>query len=287
MNVFTKSVIYIAVALLVIPKDVFGQYEFPMHPFLSYFKDIQRYEISFNYTMPSGYYDGVSQVTSNGYTSYNNNIYNGDTTARRTISTTGFGGAIGLSLPFKATGHISCWAAAIQLAVNMHTWTNLNSYYGTDGSINAPTGTSLNANTMQVSLPIGIDWKVGNDAIKSQRLAFGASFGAGFIPQINVTSLSGVSGFETMYGYGFTPYAKVEGAFRLGWDVKIRVMYTLGDISLLTVNREIPGVTDGPFQIVSTNCLTLSLVLMPFSGGWKETDWWNTHDTYNQHDRFN
>jgi hypothetical protein len=64
-------------------------------------------------------------------------------------------------------------------------------------------------------------------------------------------------------------------------------MYNMGDITLIDVNKPIPTLTDGPFKITSNSNITLSLILMIFSPGWDETDWWNTHDTYNQHDRLN
>lgn len=278
MTIFKKVIIFLAFALIVLPRTVSAQYQFPMQPFLSYFKDLGRYELCFNGIMANGYFQGVSQVT--------NGSYIGDTTIKRTMSTMGFGGSIGLSLPFKATGHISCWAATIHLGVNMHTWGDLNSTYGPDGTVNVP-NEPLTASTMQIHMPIGIDWKVGNDAIKSQRLALGASMGAGIMPQLNMTTLSEGEGFQTGIGMGFQPYAKVEGAFRIGVVCKIRAMYTMGDISLIEVNRSIPGVTDGPFKVVNTSNIILSFIIMPFSGGWRETDWYNTHDTYNQHDRFN
>ncbi|MCD6010650.1 MAG: hypothetical protein K0Q79_512 [Flavipsychrobacter sp.] len=282
MNVFRKFIIVSALALIVVPQVGFGQYQFPMKPFLSYFKDIQRYELSFNYTMNNGFFEGVTQATS---TAYNTGAYYGDTNVNRAISTTGYGGSIGLSLPFKATGHISCWAATMQLGVNMYTWNNLNSTY-INGEIVDPSGDILTASTMNIHLPIGIDWKVGNDAIKSQRLALGASFGAGVIPQVTMTSLSsGTPNSGT--NFGFTPFAKVEFGWRWGWVFKLRGMYSMGQYNLLYINREIPGVSDGPFRISSTSNITVSLVIMPFSGGWRETDWWNTFDTYNKHDRFN
>jgi hypothetical protein len=279
MSVLKKSVIFLAVVFMTLPGSVFGQYEFGVQPLLSYFKDAQRYELAFNYTMPSGYFEGVQQV--------NNGSYVGDTTVRRSIMSTGFGGSIGLTLPFKATGHISCWAVAIQLGVNMNTWTDLNSTYGADGSLVVPTSNALTASTMQIHLPIGIDWMVGNQAIKTQRLGFGASVGAGVIPQFNMTTVSQGAGLPTGERFGCTPYAKVDLAMRLGMVIKLRMMYTLGDISLIEVNKAIPGYTDGPFKVGSQSTMIFSLVLLPFSLGWHETDWYNTHDTYNQHDRLN
>ncbi len=279
MNVFKKVIISLVFALILMPRAVFGQYQFPMHPFLSYFRDLDRYELCFSASLPMGYFQGVSQV--------NYGSYVGDTTIKRNMTSFGFGGDIGLSLPFKATGHISCWAATIHLGVDMHTWNDLNSSYNQDGLV-APKGTALTANTMQIHLPIGIDWKVGNDAICSQRLALGCSMGGGLMPQVFMTSLSSApNGIKSGFNFGVSPFVRVEGAFRLGWVVKVRAMYTMGEISNIEVPYALPGLTDGPFKIAHTGALMFSFVIMPFSGGWRETDWYNTHDTYNQHDRFN
>ncbi len=283
MNVFRKIIITSALALIVIPKVGFSQYQFPMKPFLSYLKDLQRYELSINYTMNNGTFEGVTQATS---TAYNVGTYHGDTTVNRKIATTGYGVSIGLSMPFKATGHISCWAATAQLGVNMFTWNNLNSTY-INGEITDPAGDVLTASTMQIHLPLGIDWKVGNDAIKSQRLALGASFGAGVIPLVALTSLNNGYKYNKGASFGMTPFAKVEFGWRWGWVFKLRAMYSMGQYTLLYANQEIPNVSDGPFRIYSNSQITASLIIMPFSGGWRETDWWNTFDTYNKHDRFN
>ena len=126
MNIFKKQLIVLATALCIAPIAGFAQYQFELKPFLSYFKDAKRYELSFNYVMPQGYFYGTSQVK--------NGTYVGDTTIKRTNTATGIGGSIGLTLPFKATGHISCWAMSLHLMVNELTWNDINSTYGTEGS---------------------------------------------------------------------------------------------------------------------------------------------------------
>ncbi len=282
MNFIKKPFLILALTILAIPASVFGQYmhDMQLYPTMSYLGDAKRYEFSFNYVMPNGYFQGVQQV--------NNNNYIGDTTIKRNIAGTGgMGGSIGLSLPFKATGHISVWAIAVQLGVNMYTWTNINSTYGNDGSLVAPSGNILSAKTMQISLPIGIDWKCGNDAFDTKRLPLGTSLGVGFIPAYNMTSLSEPSGFPNGSRFGFTPYAKAEVSFFMGFDLKLRATYTMGTVSLIEVNGPVPGMTDGPFKIVSTSSIIGSVIIMPFAGRWKESRWWNTHDTYNWNDRFN
>jgi hypothetical protein len=278
MNLFKKPILFLAFAVLVMPASGFAQYLFQVDPLFSYFTDFQRYELSATYVVPFATFAGVSRVNDGG------GNYQGDSTAKRTQVGTGFGGSLGLSLPFKATGHTSCWAVNFHLMGHMYTWTDLNQTLGTDGTYHTATP-SLSASTIQIALPIGIDWKAGNDAIKTKRLPFGTSLGVGMMPQMNITSVSGYEGSH--YAFGCTPYAKVEGSVFVGLDIKVRAIYTMGDITLIDADHPIYGSTDGPFKITSNANFMLSLVVMIGSGGWEEYSWWTTHDTYNLFDRLN
>ncbi len=280
MNFIRKVPVILAVAFAMIPVLGFSQYIYQVDPLLSNFSNAQRYEIGGGLVMPSGEFTGVVHVYGP------NNSYKGDSTAKRPISATGFGAQIGLNLPFKGTGHISCWALAIQLQVNQYIWSDLNQTMTTDG-VFKPYSTSLNASTMQVSLPIGIDYKVGNDAILSKRLLFGASMGVGVIPQFNSTSLEGVPTYDATYGWGVTPYAKFDWSIFGGICWKFRFMYTLGKVNILDVNGKVSPINDGPFSLSTKSAFSASLIIMPFSFKWSESAWYNTHDTYNVHDRFN
>ena len=281
MNLFKKPIIFLVFALFAVPKHSSAQYEFTVDPFFSYFKDLKRYEIGFTAVLPFVNFSGVVPVYSGGQ-------YIGDTTAKRSLSGMGFGGSIGLSIPFKATGHISCWAVNFHLFANTYSWTNLNEGYSPDGSYTT-IKPSLNASTIQVGLPIGIDYKIGNDAIESKRLTFGTSLGAGVMPNYNLTTLANASAdsIKSHGSFGFNPYVKAEVGFFLGWDIKIRLMYTMGDVTLIDVNKPTDYRINGPFKVTSDGNFMISLVLMPFSGGWYERKWYNTHDTYNEHDRLN
>ena len=281
MNFIKKPLVLFAFSLLICTVRSNAQYMFDVNPFFSYFKDPGRYEIGGNFILPTAQFAGVSRVLGGA------NNFLGDSTKSRALTGQGYGGFIGLSLPFKATGHISCWAAHIELQVNQYTWSNLNQTYSFDGNSYTNVKPALNASTLQVALPLGAEWKVGCDAILTKRLNFASTLGAGVIPQYNMTSLENVTGVNSWSSFGFTPYVKAEGSVFLGLLVKVRVMYTIGDVRLLEVNKAIPNVTDGPFRITSNSDLILSFIIMPFSGGWSETSWWNTHDTYNKHDRLN
>ena len=280
MNLIRKACFVTAFIFALMPVLSFAQYQHMVEPFWSNLRNPLRYEIGGGLVMPSGSFTGVVRVVDAG------GEFKGDSTASRKLPGSGFGGGIGLCLPFKATGHISCWAVAAQLTANMYTWSDLNQTMNTSGTYKASTP-SLNAATMQVCLPIGIDYKIGNDAILTKRLPMGATFGLGVIPQIMMTNLQGVSGYTPQYGYSCLPYAKFDWSVFTGFCWKIRAMYSMGNVNLMDVNRSLNNLTDGPFKFSSTSQLSLSLIIMPFSGGWKEYTWYNTFDTYNQHDKFN
>ena len=279
MNLFRKPVICLAFVLMILPKAGFSQYQHTVEPFFSYFRDLKQYDLGFTYVMPFAHFAGVVPAYANG-------IYRGDTTAKRPTPGMGVGGSIGLSIPFKATGHISCWAVNFHLMANMYTWTNLNETYEFDGSYKVA-AEDLGATTMQIALPIGIDYKAGNDAIQTKRLAFGTSLGVGVMPNYNITTLTGVDSIKSHGAFGFNPYAKIEVGFFAGICWKLRFMYTMGDVTLIDVNKATDYHINGPFKVTSNGNLMISLVLMPFSGGWYEHSWYTTHDTYNQHDRLN
>lgn len=281
MNFIRKIPFLLALALSV-PVVGFSQYSFKVDPLLSYFHDAGRYELGGGIINPTAEFTGVVHVLDA------NKNYKGDSTAKRTITASGYGAQIGLNLPFKATGHISCWALALQLQVNQYIWQDLNQTMTTTGQYKAGS-TSLNSSTMQIALPIGIDYKVGNDAIKSKRLAFGASMGAGVIPQFNNTALEGVSSsaYNNTYGWGVTPYAKFDWSIFAGLCWKLRFMYTMGRVNIQDVNAKVLPLNDGPFTLSTKSAFMASLIIMPFSGGWEESAWYNTYDTYNNFDRFN
>ena len=290
MNFIKKLPVFLAFVCLGMPTYSFAQYHFDCDPFFSYFKDLKRWDLSMGVVATPGQFGGVTQV--------NHGNYIGDTTMNRSMMAIGFGGAIGVFAPFKGTGHISYWGMDVQIMVNEFVWQNLNQIYNNDGGY-TNNSTPLSASTIQLAIPLGISYKVGCDAILSKRLPLCASFGAGIIPQVNYTNLINPTGYNTTgmfsdgYGWGITPYAKMDLGFFAGICWKLRFMYTYGKINLFDANHAIPNVaslnklTDGPFSIASNSNIMVSLVIMPFATRWPETAWWNTYDTYNQHDRFN
>ena len=281
MKLFKGLKISFMLLLLAGPFISTAQYKFQIDPFFSYFRDLSRYEIGGTYLMASGAFNGVSTVY--GYNRY----YVGDTTIKRSINANpGFGGDIGIAVPFAATGHISLFAVSIHAMVTQYSYNDINKTYTVDNSF-VKNNVSLNSSTMQISLPIGLDWKVGCDAIGSKRLLFGADFGAGVQPNFNMTSLTPTGGIPTYYNFGFIPYAKVEGSFFMGMDIKVRAMYSMGNVQLMDSKVAVAGYNDGPFRITNASNLMLSVLIQPFSSRWKESAWYNDYDSYNWNEHLN
>jgi hypothetical protein len=242
--------------------------------------------------MPGGEFNGVTRVTdpSSPY-------YRGDTTmSRKLTGQTGFGLSIGVSAPFKRTGQISCWAMDVQLLLNYYAWTKLNPTLSKDGSYTDPVaGDEMNAISYQVALPLGVEYKIGCDAaVLTKRLNLCATFGGGVIPQMWMTNLTTVSTYDNQFSFGVAPYVKAEAGFFAGICWKLRLMYSYSRINLFDANKSIPSLTsnqypatDGPFGFATTSNFMVSLILMPFSAKWPETQWYNTYDTYNPDERLN
>lgn len=285
MKLFKSLKTCLTVALLSMPLFSLAQYKFPIHRFSSYLRDLSRYEIGVNGVMTNGTFDGVTRIT--GY----NNFYIADSTLKRNLKANlGYGVTLGVNVPFAASGHISVWAFSFNAIANMYSWSALNQTKSIEGTYTTPTINELKANSLQFALPVGIDYKIGCDAVNSQRLVFGATLGAGAMPHINITSLapSSVSDIEQpQQNIGLNPYVKAEGSVYLRMCIKVRVLYTMGNVELMNTHNAIPGYTDGPFKMYNRSSLMLSLIVLPFSGRWGEYNWTNTYDSYNWNERLN
>jgi hypothetical protein len=285
MKLFKSLKICFTAVLLSTPFFSLAQYKFEIKPFFSYFRDLSRWEIGGTGLLASGSFDGVTRITG-----YNNTYYIGDSTLKRGLtSKPSFGGSIGIAVPFAAAGHISVWALSMHAMVNQYSWSDLNQTKGLDGTYTV-NPIPLSATTMQIAVPIGIDYKIGCDAIATRRLMFGGALGAGVMPHINITSLEPSAAGDVeqpQQAIGFNPYVKAEGSIFPGMCVKLRVLYTMGNIELVNTKNAIPNYTDGPFKMYNKSSLMVSLLIMPFSTRWKETAWWNTRDSYNWNERLN
>ncbi len=274
-------------SFLVAPLFSFGQFKFLVRPFFSYFKDKSRWEIGANYIQSNGNFEGV--VPFYGF----NNFYTHDETIKRDIKAdNGYGGFFGVQVPVAATGHISVWAISIRGMFNYMNWSDLNKAYNLDGTFkDMPNQMSMT--TKQFAVPIGIDWKIGSDAIASRRLKMGLDLGAGIYPHMNVSSIDTAHvSFPPQSNFGLYPYFNADLSFFAKVCFKVRAMYTWGNCELInssntTYNYGLAPFTDGPFKVTSHNHLMVSLVIMPFSYKWREFNWATDYDTYNWNEKIN
>jgi hypothetical protein len=214
-------------------------------------------------------------------------MYLGDSTLkRRTLSNPGYGGTIGTTIPIAATGHISLFAFSINIMGNMYSWSDVNRVYQVDG-VYKQALTPVDATTLQIALPLGIDWKIGSDAICTKRLIMGWGVGGGIMPNYNMSTATNLKDIGSQATFGVIPYVKSELAFALGICFKVRAMYSWGDVELLNAQKKYPGFTDGPFKITNNSNLQFSLIIMPFSKRWRESAWYNDYDSYNWNEGLN
>lgn len=250
------------------------------------FRNWDRFELGGNFIMATGNFSGVSTLTDGS------GKYIGDTSVKRSISTSvGYGLFLGSCIPFKRLGHESLWAISIGFQANELIWSDVNSVYSGSNGLSpntTPNVGTINAMTMQFALPFGIEYKVGTDAIKSQRSRTGASFGIGLMPVMNGTTIVGINSYDehtSGFNYGFNPYFKAEAAFYAGLCIKLRFTASYGKLNYLYENTNIGKFTDGPIRITGLMNLAGTLIIMPFSARWTEHSWYNTYDTYNPFDK--
>ncbi|NDC41839.1 MAG: hypothetical protein EBZ77_09860, partial [Chitinophagia bacterium] len=281
---FFKSVgMGLAALLLTVAYTSEAQYKFAVQPFYKYFRDARRWEIGGSYVTATGTFNGVVPIYG-----YNNRFITDSTLKRDIVSEPGFGVLVGVNVPVARLGHVSVLALSIDIAYNQYAWKELNKSYNLDGTFKTLPN-KLDAKTTQVAAPIGLDYKYGCDAINSKRMRLGATLGIGAIPHFNVTKMDSVSKlFGPQQSLGFNPYAKAELSFYFGLCIKLRAMYTVGNVELMNLGTTpVEPYTHGPFKLTNTSNTVLSVILMPFSYKWRERGWYDTYDTYNWNERLN
>ena len=250
-------------------------------PALSNGQFFKRFEIAYNYVSVTGNYNGATQVLDGS------GRFAGDSNIKKSVPAVGFGVDIGSTIPLKKIGHTNMLGLTIHLVVNEFVWGSLNQTYGLDGTYTTNANGNMTGLTEQIALPIGIDYKLGPDAILTKRLHVGASFGVGVMPSLNETvmvdpqNLNGGGGLA----FGINPYVKAEVAFFAGICFKLRGQFAFGNIPFIDQQKSLVSLTDGPFKVTGTTNLMLSFIIMPFSMTWRETGWYNTYDTYNPYER--
>ena len=174
------------------------------------------------------------------------------------------------------------WALSIHVIYNEFIWESLNQAYSANGDYVNVTGyPDLYGATLQIGVPIGIDYKIGTDAICTKKRRFGCTFGAGIFPTYNATAMLGVDNAGVGIGYGVSPYLKAEAAVFGGLCFKFRALYSFGGEPYIDQTKNDLAFTSGPFKVTGKSNLMLSFIIMPFAWHWKEKEWYNTYGSYN------
>lgn len=195
-----------------------------------------------------------------------------DTSYTESMNTSGsFGFTIGTYIPLKRLGRKSSLNLGIDYMYNMMLWdAKYKVYDGNGNTYDAP----FSGGTLQMALPIGLDFKFGCDAITSKDARFCATLGAGALPSYSLTALDQVSNIDPKFSAA--PYLKAEVGILAGICVKLRAVYAIGNLSYMDITEKNDyGKTNS--QLNGTSNLTLSLLIMPFSWSWSRDYWWDTY----------
>lgn len=200
-----------------------------------------------------------------------------DTTLKGTLNTKAtFGITAGTFIPITQLGQKSSLNLSVDFVYNAMTWGATKDPNGF-GSL---TGLDYSGTTVQMGLPVGVDVKLGSDAVTDKAVRFCSTFGLGVQPSYNVTTLDMNVNIDPIFNVN--PYVKAEVGMFTGFCWKLRAMYTLLDQKYLTYKQRgipdpnLPLITESNASLTAKRHLTVSLIIMPFSLAWKRSEWWNT-----------
>lgn len=267
----------LALLCLLLPAMSFGQFIYiHMSPF-SIFGYNSRYEVGYSYVMNTAQLSGSIPQ----YDLYGN--YLKDTAVSKKMTSVGFGASAGTSVRLKRLGRNSALALSIHLLYNISIWGDLYQPINTDGTYVSGSSSDLNGATVQMALPVGLDYKFGTDALASRSSNIGFTLGAGLMPQYNVTILQGdeSSSFASAGGanFGVNPYVKGEFSFRAYFCFKLRGIFSFGDVPLIDASKNLASSSDAPLKLTGKTNLTLTFAVLPFSYKWVKKSWYNDFES--------
>lgn len=139
--------------------------------------------------------------------------------------------------------------------------------------------------SMQIGIPVSVDYKFGHDAFKYKNVRFGGSLGVGAMPQF-IMSAGIPSSMSESFSAAVTPFIKDDVSIFAGICIKLRAQIgfatTFADSRNSLFGATAAGVMEGAnvqhdFVVKSPIQATFSILLMPFSWAWDEKGFWNKH----------
>ncbi len=136
---------------------------------------------------------------------------------------------------------------------------------------------TFSGGTVQMALPVGLDFKFGCDALGTKSRRFCTTLGFGVYPSYAMTSLD--FNVDVDPNISVAPYAKFEVGIFAGICMKLRTIYSYGNFNYMEVNsteKNELGEMSSKTTLTGKSNLTVSLLFMPFSWKWSRAEWWNT-----------
>lgn len=212
------------------------------------------------------YYSDLGGPFSNRDTTYTGNL--------KTSAAIGY--TIGTYFPIKRLGQKSKLCIGVDYVYNIMTW---------EASKNPSDILSIGQYqyagfTAQMGLPVGLDIKIGADAMTDKAIRFCTTFGAGVNPSYSITSLD--ADIDIDPNFNINPYVKAEVGIFAGICFKLRALYSIGNMNYIDYNKRLTDISqlslsENGSKLTGKGNLTLSLLVMPFSWGWPRSEWWNTY----------
>jgi hypothetical protein len=225
---------------------------------------LKRFHIGYSFVSANADFESKNYFLSD--LNPNTNI---DTIYKGNIGTSAaFGFTFGTYFPLKRLGQKSKLCLGVDYFYNAMTWGSLTQPFGNFGI------------TAQMGLPVGVDIKIGADAMTDKNIRFCTTFGAGVNPSYSITAWD--YGIDLDPKFNVNPYVKAEVGIFAGICMKVRALYSIGSMTYIdytksTRDESALSLTENGSKLIGKSNLTVSVLLMPFSFGWPRSEWWNTY----------
>lgn len=223
---------------------------------------LQRYQLGYTFVFATADYKAQDNFPGIIDTSYT--ISNLKTKAA-------FGVTLGTYIPLKRLGRMSSMVLGIDYLYNAMLWESTVPRYGI-GGLNS--SFDFSGATVQMALPIGLDFKWGADAINVKNHRFCATLGLGAYPSYSLTTLDEDVDIDPQFS--IAPYAKFEVGVFAGICMKLRALCAFGEFKYMDVKSGDETMGQSSTQLTGKANINLSLLIMPFSFTWKRDEWFNT-----------
>ncbi len=227
---------------------------------------LKRFQLGYSFVSNTADYTGAYRII--------NPAMNVDTTFKpfEMKTSVAWGFTAGTYIPLKRLGKVSSLNLGVDYLYNMMTWKSDVPSIGSFGI------SSFDGVTVQMALPVGLDFKFGSDAVQQRTPAMCATLGAGVYPSYALTSLTGAP-ITLDPAFSIAPYVKAEVGFFAGVCMKVRAIYAIGDLTYMNYENtsNSMGELKTSSKLVGKSNLAISLLIMPFSFKWDNEEWWNTY----------